>query len=301
MNRNLLFYLAFLFLSSNGRAALVATISSTGARTVVSTNFDLKSAGRNYNVDLKDIAAGKFLSAARANSNAFSGDAFDSELPKALQFSEQLPKVKQHDYEPRLLDIPGVYFVGVWLHGQTDDILIPLSPTFERWKAHHPYAESELMKLLQPEAKKVLKSPASFGGGVKPENLSYDESKGIDELKERLWQAIRTNSPEKFVDCFYIEKRFDTSEVREANRKQMEALLRDDTFDIELREIPPQELAEIMRIQNAEPASALRYSLVPRMMLWIRQRSERGTTGRGFLIGERDGKWHIVTLAGHTT
>jgi hypothetical protein len=127
------------------------------------------------------------------------------------------------------------------------------------------------------------------------------ESQGIDELKSRLWEAVRAKSPEKFVDCYFIESRFDTPEVREENRKQVEILFGADITDIEIREIPEKELAEIMKIQKAKPETAVHYSLDPRKMLWVRQRTSDGTVGRGFLIGERNGKWHIITLAGHTT
>jgi hypothetical protein len=61
------------------------------------------------------------------------------------------------------------------------------------------------------------------------------------------------------------------------------------------------ELTEIRKIQNARPATAVRYSLTPKMMLWVRQKAANGTVGRGFLIGEQNGKWYIITLAGHTT
>ena len=103
------------------------------------------------------------------------------------------------------------------------------------------------------------------------------------------------------VDCFFIEERFNTPEIREENRNQVEILLRGETIDVEIREIPAKELVEIMKIQNAKPASLIRYSLVPRMMLRIRQEVRNGRVGRSFLIGEQNGKWYIITMAGHTT
>jgi NAD(P)-dependent dehydrogenase (short-subunit alcohol dehydrogenase family) len=86
-----------------------------------------------------------------------------------------------------------------------------------------------------------------------------------------LWHAVRNKSAEDFLDCFFIESRFDTPEVREANRKQIEILLSGDIIEIEVADIPDNELVQIMEIQNAQPASAVRYSLVPRKMLWVRQ------------------------------
>jgi hypothetical protein len=123
----------------------------------------------------------------------------------------------------------------------------------------------------------------------------------ILELKSKLWEAIRTKNAGAFVDCFYVEERFNTSEIREENRNQVEILLQGETIDVEIRGIPAKELVEIMKIQNAKPASLVRYSLVPKMMLRIRQEVRNGRVGRSFLIGEQKGKWYIITMAGHTT
>jgi hypothetical protein len=127
------------------------------------------------------------------------------------------------------------------------------------------------------------------------------ENKQILELKSKLWEAIRAKNADAFVDCFFIEERFNTRDVREENRNQVEILLRGETVDVEIREIPEKELVEILKIQNAKPDSLVRYSLVPKMMLWIRQEVLNGRAGRRFLIGEQNGKWYIITLAGHTT
>jgi hypothetical protein len=52
--------------------------------------------------------------------------------------------------------MPWILFRAVWLHGKSDDIIIPLGATFGRWNAMQPYSESEMLKLLQPDAKKKL-------------------------------------------------------------------------------------------------------------------------------------------------
>jgi hypothetical protein len=84
---------------------------------------------------------------------------FSNETMKALRIAEQLPQVKKQDYEIRRLDIPSILFVAVWLHGKSDDIIIPLGATFGRWNALQPYSESQMIKLLQPEARKRLNNP----------------------------------------------------------------------------------------------------------------------------------------------
>jgi hypothetical protein len=130
---------------------------------------------------------------------------------------------------------------------------------------------------------------------------SAPQDKGVVQLKEKLWEAIRAKDAQKFVNCFFIEERFNTPGVRETNLKQVESLLGRETIDIEIEEIPPRDLADITKIQNAKSETTPGYSLFPKRMLRLRQKTENGTTGRRFLIGEQNGQWHIVTMAGHTT
>jgi hypothetical protein len=77
--------------------------------------------------------------------------------------AEQLPQIKEQDYEVRRLDCASILFVAVWLHGKSDDIIIPLGATFGRWNALQPYSESQMIKLLKPEAKKKLRKPPGMG------------------------------------------------------------------------------------------------------------------------------------------
>ena len=144
---------------------------------------------RNYGVGLmKDLASGQLLSTARVGGwtylfihgtnavgaevliadettgktlkfNGLYGSNFSNETLEALRIAKELPQVNKQDYELRRLDIPAVHFVAVWLHGKSDDIIIPLPPTFGRWNSYQPYSESQMIKLLKPEAKKVLKQP----------------------------------------------------------------------------------------------------------------------------------------------
>lgn len=143
---------------------------------------------RVYGVSAKDLAAGKLVSAAGpggwqyplmhgsnvvgmeeviANEKTggvlrFNGlyeSNFSIEMAAALQMAGQLPQVKMQDYEVRRLDCAPILFVSLWLHGKTDDIIIPLGATFGRWNANQPYSEREILKLLKSEAKKKLKEP----------------------------------------------------------------------------------------------------------------------------------------------
>jgi hypothetical protein len=143
-------------------------------------------------------------------------------------------------------------------------------------------------------------SPASDRSSNAPV-LQQNQNQQISELKSNIWQAIRTKNADAFVDCFFIEARFNTPEIRKENRNQIEILLKGETTDVEVQEIPANEMVEITRIQNAKANSLFRFSMVPRMILRIRQKAVDGDAGRSFLIGEQNGKWRIITIAGHTT
>ena len=144
---------------------------------------------RWYGVGLTDLASGHLVTAATSRSwryillhgtnavgvaqvsdaDAKTGNAlqfsgwgetcFSKETLEALRIAEILPQVKKQDYELRFLDSPGIVFVAVWLHGKSDDIIIPLGLTFGRWNAYQAYSEAQIIKLLKPEAKKKLKAP----------------------------------------------------------------------------------------------------------------------------------------------
>ncbi|HXR46566.1 MAG TPA: hypothetical protein VN784_03925 [Candidatus Limnocylindrales bacterium] len=142
---------------------------------------------RDYSVGLTNLVTGQLLPAARAgtwryllmhgtnavgaaelmadptNSTALIFASLDTtdlsrETMEALRTVETLPQIQKQDYELRRLDCPSILFVAVWLHGKSDDIIIPLPKTFGRWNAYQPYSESEMIELLQPEAEKRLKA-----------------------------------------------------------------------------------------------------------------------------------------------
>jgi hypothetical protein len=88
------------------------------------------------------------------------GSNFSKEVLAAARMAEKLPQIKKQDYELRRLDIPGLNFVAVWLHGKSADIIMPLPPTFGRkLNAYQTYSEGEIIRVLEPEAKGVMKAP----------------------------------------------------------------------------------------------------------------------------------------------
>jgi hypothetical protein len=78
---------------------------------------------------------------------------------EALRAAEKLPQTKKQAYEVRALNIAPLNFISVWLHGESDDIIIPLPPTFGRFNENQPYSEAEIIKVLKTDAEDVIKHP----------------------------------------------------------------------------------------------------------------------------------------------
>jgi hypothetical protein len=141
---------------------------------------------REYFVGLTNLASGHMLSAATSRSwryllmhgtnavgvatliadeknalkfNSFQQPFFPNAMLEALRQAKGLPQTKKQDYELRYLGIPAVNFVAVWLHGESDNILIPLPPTFGRFNDYQPYSESQIIKVLKKDADNVMKQP----------------------------------------------------------------------------------------------------------------------------------------------
>ncbi|MFC9283924.1 hypothetical protein [Streptomyces collinus] len=88
---------------------------------------------------------------------------------RAVQQAEAL----QQPYQPRLLSVPGLYMLTLWLHGDVTaeategypaatDLLVPLAPAPPGISSHRPHRVSELLPVLTHRASpvKLLGSPA---------------------------------------------------------------------------------------------------------------------------------------------
>jgi hypothetical protein len=151
-------------------------------KSVRSEELSIAGPHQSYVVALQDIAEGRILSAARpiawrylivqgndavaevelnadekvAKELDFLGlheSPFANATLEALRLAEELPQAKKQDYELRYLKIPAVYLAAIWLHNESDDILIPLFPTPKGLKAEQLYSENQLSKALQPAAR----------------------------------------------------------------------------------------------------------------------------------------------------
>jgi hypothetical protein len=143
---------------------------------------------QNYNANPQDVTSGNLLSAAkpttwryfvmrgtnavgvvalRANEKAgkalkfveLDSPARAAKLQIAQRKAEELPQVKKQDYEFRFLNLAPISFFAVWLHGESDDIIIPLPPTWGKWNAYQPYSESQITGLLKKYMEKMPNGP----------------------------------------------------------------------------------------------------------------------------------------------
>jgi hypothetical protein len=81
---------------------------------------------------------------------------------EGLRVAAQLPQVKKEDYEFRTLQCYAIQFFAVWLHGRSNDIVIPLPPTYDWFNAYQPYSEREIVKVLAPEARRYIATWATL-------------------------------------------------------------------------------------------------------------------------------------------
>jgi hypothetical protein len=76
----------------------------------------------------------------------------------ALDTARRVPEVVRGDYELRVLRIPALYLVALWLkdRGGTEDLFLPLDPAPEFIEAGRPYRGDELLDALAGPARSRL-------------------------------------------------------------------------------------------------------------------------------------------------
>ena len=80
----------------------------------------------------------------------------------ALHAAERLPKVASADYELRLLKIPAVYLMALWLHRADDDILIPMGNPPGGLKKNRPYSEKAVIRALKGVVEQTRQFHAAY-------------------------------------------------------------------------------------------------------------------------------------------
>lgn len=69
------------------------------------------------------------------------------------------------DFEPRLLRVPAIYVVAIWLHEarSSGDLFIPLPPVNRALQAGHRYDRAEFESALERAATRIHNAPAVRG------------------------------------------------------------------------------------------------------------------------------------------
>jgi hypothetical protein len=139
-----------------------------------------------YNVGLQDLVLGKLVEDAhlvswrylinQGNRGTASAEVNYDEAKGGSKFSEfdpgslaaatlheirrveQNPDLQRKSYELRLLRIPALYVTALWLKDTegSQDVLIPIPPTFPALKPGEPYSSSQMAEILRQPAKKKL-------------------------------------------------------------------------------------------------------------------------------------------------
>lgn len=94
---------------------------------------------------------------------------FTEATVKTIDEVEAWSEVEREDFEMRLLRIPALYLMALWLHREdgTEDLFSPLEPAPLSLDPQASYSWEELAKVLRPEAQKVLEGP-DYRSGTSP-------------------------------------------------------------------------------------------------------------------------------------
>jgi hypothetical protein len=148
-------------------------------------NVDVAAPHRMYFIGLEDVANGHLLSAAevtgwryiivRGDDPMAAAELGIDQLGGSLEFSQlnqgpfvsstiegvsiaaDLDTVRNNNYELRLLKIPSLYIIALWLHSQgAQDIIIPIPPTRPELTPYDSYSEESFLQAIHEAAVKRL-------------------------------------------------------------------------------------------------------------------------------------------------
>lgn len=77
-------------------------------------------------------------------------------LKTALDYAENLPD----SYEAKVLTAPALRFIALWLHNDSQDLLIPYPPDRTGFERYKPVSVEQVLKVLQSKAEQVSKVSA---------------------------------------------------------------------------------------------------------------------------------------------
>jgi hypothetical protein len=78
---------------------------------------------------------------------------------KAIRKAEELDAVEKADYELRILRVPELYLLAVWLHGRSEDLLIPVRPFTKTSSDRVSFSEEQMVEILRPLAQVRFATP----------------------------------------------------------------------------------------------------------------------------------------------
>ncbi|HET7489681.1 MAG TPA: hypothetical protein VFJ85_17265 [Acidimicrobiales bacterium] len=93
--------------------------------------------------------------AGRALFSHFNSGPFVASTAAALSTAEGLAETQEGSYELRLLHVPALYAMALWLHGDAGDLLIPLAPAPEGIEANRAYPADELLGELAERGRQI--------------------------------------------------------------------------------------------------------------------------------------------------
>jgi len=79
-----------------------------------------------------------------------------------LHMAENLPQIAKADYELRLLKVPAVYLVALWLHRNDEDILVPIGQPPTGLKKNKAYNEAAILRALRPAVARTKEFQSAY-------------------------------------------------------------------------------------------------------------------------------------------
>jgi hypothetical protein len=175
--------------AESGNFRLPALRSATGPLQVMQSH-------QVFTLDLTDLVAGRGLQAARPSGwrfliqdgekvvaaaetvvtgisaehlfSGFSEGPFAPSTADAIRTAQRLPDVERGEFELRLLRVPALYFMAVWVYdtGGKGDLLLPLAPAPQGIQAGQAVAATTLLRELASRAEAgAAVGPGDTSGG----------------------------------------------------------------------------------------------------------------------------------------
>jgi hypothetical protein len=116
-------------------------------------NISLSEAYRGYSLSLEDVSQAQLADVrGHVEFASLNHGAIAAATVGALKLAEQSPQLQGKTVELRVLFVSALHLVAIWLHADTEDVLIPIEPTPKELAVTRLYGEAELLTLLKPKA-----------------------------------------------------------------------------------------------------------------------------------------------------